>query len=336
VTVRDSKIFVTGGAGFIGSHLVDQLLAANNEVVVFDDFSTGLEENLREAKSSGRLTVVRESVTNFEALMESMSSCSFVFHLATKNVRLSLRQPTLVHDVNTTGTLNVLKAAHARKVKRFLYCSSSEVNGTAIEVPMAEDYIYRPETLYGASKLAGEDYALAFHRSGWLNAVVARPHNNYGPREHALGLSGEVIPRFILQAMAGKPLTVYGEGNQTRDFTFVSETSKILIDLLETDHALGEVINVCRGQEISILQIAKKILHMVGGKSEIVHMPGRPSDVLRLFGDNSKLQRILGRTPSISIDEGLRSTFDWFQNHTPSQPLGERVWETTEQEGWLA
>lgn len=333
--LKDAKVFITGGAGFIGSHLVDKIIAAGNDVVVFDDFSTGLQANLEAARESGRLKVVRASVTNFTSLCESMNGCDYVFHLATQNVRLSLRQPTTVHDVNTTGSFNVLKAAHATGIKRLLYCSSSEVNGTANKVPMAEEYDFKPETIYGASKLAGEYYALAFHRSGWLPVVVARPHNSYGPREHAGGSSGEVIPRFILQAKAGQPLTVYGDGNQTRDFTYVEETSQFLLDLLESDAALGKVVNVCKGHEVSIGDLAKKIINLTNSSSEIHYTPARPSDVLRLYGDNRRLFEILGRVPSVSLDDGLMKTIEWFSGYPNHNNLSDLSWLEVNSEEWL-
>src|SRR5262245_48910150 len=229
--VTDSRVVVTGGAGFIGSHLVDRLLAANNEVVVIDDFSSGERANLAQHQGNPRLRVLAADVCDEAVLLPLFHGARCVFHLATRNVRLSLHRPTCVHEVNATGTLNVLKASAAAGVRRFLYCSSSEVNGTADVVPMPEEYHYRPEPIYGASKLVGEYYTQVFHRSGWLETVVARPHNNYGPREHHDGDKAEVIPRFLLQALAGLPLSIYGDGKQTRDFTFVTETADFLVRL---------------------------------------------------------------------------------------------------------
>ncbi|MFO0968013.1 MAG: GDP-mannose 4,6-dehydratase [Gemmataceae bacterium] len=338
--VRNSRVVVTGGAGFIGSHLVDLLLGRSNEVTVIDDFSSGSPANLAHVENHKGLRVVEADIRREDLLSELMRGADFVFHLATRSVRLSLVQPTVVHEVNTTGTLNVLKAAAQARVRRLLYCSSSEVNGTADVVPMPEDYHFRPETIYGASKLAGEYYSLVFHRSGWLQTVIARPHNNYGPREHYIGFKGEVIPRFILWARAGKPLTIYGDGRQTRDFTYVTETVDYLVRLMECDSAVGQVFNVCRGEEVSIREIAERIVRLTGERSEIVHLPGRPNDVLRLFGDPTKMRGRLGSSPRISIDDGLQRTIEWFQGHVALTPevmdsLPIATWARDTVESWM-
>ncbi len=339
--VRNARVLVTGGAGFIGSHLVENLLVRGNEVVVVDDYSSGSPSQLAHLGHPHGLRLIEGDIRDEALLGRIMPGVRQVFHLATRNVRLSLVQPSVVHEVNTTGTLNVLKAAASAGVERLLYCSSSEVNGTADVVPMPEDYAYRPETIYGASKLAGEYYALVFHRAGWLPTVVARPHNNYGPREHFAGQKGEVIPRFILWGLAGQPLRIYGSGTQTRDFTFVEETADYLVRLLECDAALGEVVNVCRGEEVSIVELAGLIRDLTGGASEVVHLPGRPSDVLRLFGDPTRLGRLLGSTPSVSIAEGLRRTVEWFREHVQPSPevlasLEVNTWARHTPEPWLA
>lgn len=330
---------VTGGAGFIGSHLVDHLLQLGARVRVLDDFSTGREANLAQHARDDRLHVSAGDIRKEDDLRRTIDGCTHVFHLACRNVRLSLTHPTLVHDVNATGTLNVLKAAVAARVPRFLYCSSSEVNGTAGSVPMSEIYPYAPETIYGASKLAGEYYTDVFERSGWLRTVTARPHNNYGPREHYEGNTAEVIPRFILQALCGEPLTVFGDGAQTRDFTYVTETVAFLTRLAFHPEARG-IYNVCRGQEVSILAIAQTILRLTQSESEIRRGPSRPADVLRLFGDATRLRALLGSSPEISLETGLQTTLDWFRANVALTPqlrrsLSERSWESGAREAFL-
>ncbi len=338
--LKDKKVVVTGGAGFIGSHLVDRLIGAGNQVVVIDDFSSGSPDNIEVHKDSGLLTLIEADIFNEEAMLDLVPEADCLFHLACRNVRLSLRRPTNVHDVNGTGTLNMLKAATKAGIKRFLYCSSSEVNGTADIVPMPEEYHFKPETIYGASKLVGEYYTQVFQRAGWLETVIVRPHNNYGPREHYEGNLGEVIPRFILFALAGKPMTVYGDGLQTRDFTYVVETADYMTRMMESDKAVGGTFNLCRGNEVSILQIAEIISKLLGDKSEISRLPARPSDVLRLFGDPTKMQECLGSSPKVDIEDGMRMTFDWFRDNVPltdevfasMEPM---CWEETEAEPWL-
>jgi len=341
VLVKDSKVIVTGGAGFIGSHLVDLLLSRNNEVIVIDDFSSGSPKNLEQHADNKKLHIEEVSILDESAMYQLHKGIKYVFHLATRSVRLSLRQPTCVHEVNVTGTLNVLKAASAAGVDRFLYTSSSEVNGTADIVPMPEDYIFRPETIYGASKLAGEYYTQVFERSGWLSTVIVRPHNNYGPREHFEGIKGEVIPRFILWALSGNPLLIYGDGLQTRDFTYVTETTDLMLMLIENTKSVGETYNLCRGQEVSIKELAEIISGLSGIESPLHFLPGRPSDVLRLYGDNTKLKNILGMTPQIGIREGLKLTLNWFReniaiNDDIIQSLRAENWDEVSCESWLS
>ncbi len=338
--ISGTRIAVTGGAGFIGSHLVDRLLAAGNGVTVIDDLSSGSRENLAHCAGDPRLELVVASVLDAAALEKALAGAQYVFHLATRSVRLSLRQPSIVHEVNTAGTYNVLRAAAAARARRLLYCSSSEVYGTATEVPMREDYDFRPETIYGASKLAGEYYAQAFHRAGWLETVVARPHNTYGPREHYAHERGEVIPRFIVRALAGEPPIVYGDGGQTRDFTYVEETAHYLAALMAEPRAAGGTFNVCRGEEVSIREIAALVSELTGLKAAPQHLPPRPSDVRRLCGDPRRLRELLGSAPAIGIRDGLARTVTWFRGHVSPTPevlasLEPRNWTAVAAEPWL-
>jgi len=340
VNIGGARVVVTGGAGFIGSHLVDQLLSRNCQVVVIDDFSSGERHNLVHHSTNPALTIVEADIRDEADMFRLVTGADFVFHLACRNVRLSLKRPTEVHEVNATGTLNMLKAA-AGRVRRFLYTSSSEVNGTADVIPMPEDYHFKPETVYGASKLAGEYYTQVFQRSGWLDTVIVRPHNNYGPREHYLGYKGEVIPRFILWALAGVSPVIFGDGLQTRDFTYVTETVDYMVRLMEHDAATGQTFNICRNDEVSIRKIAE-IVTELSGKASVTprYFPGRPSDVLRLYGDNSRLKALLGDAPSISIHDGLARTFEWFSANVEPTPeilasMTPLNWEEMESESWM-
>jgi UDP-glucose 4-epimerase len=207
-------------------------------------------------------------------------------------------------------------------------------------VPIAEDYTFRPETIYGASKLAGEYYAQVFNRAGWLPTVIARPFNTYGPREYFEGSKGEVIPRFITQALSGRALTVYGDGMQTRDFTYVSETAEYLVRLAEHADAGGGTFNICRGEEIAIRDVATRIAQLAGLDVSIRHLPARPSDVLRLYGSNDRLSRLLGAAPAVSLSEGLARTIDWFRLHVPMTTqrmefLDADNWSAQEGEDWM-
>ena len=334
------RIAITGGAGFVGSHLVELLAAQRSQVLIIDDLSSCGTRNIEHLLGRDEIVLEQADVRDATAMMTLLKGCNFVFHLATRNVRLSLKRPTEIHEINTSGTLNVLKAASAAKAKRFLYCSSSEVNGTAGVVPMAEDYAYNPETIYGASKLTGEYYTQVFQKSGWLDTVIARPHNTYGPREHFHGHFGEVIPRFILFALAGKPPIIFGDGVQTRDFTFVTETADFLARLGLHPALGGETFNICRGAEVSILEIAAVICRLTGLQTEPIFLPARPNDVRRLWGDPSRLIAALGEGPKIDIEQGLSETVDWFRrevriDESVIASLDPRNWAEVKPEPWL-
>jgi UDP-glucose 4-epimerase len=340
LTPSGARTAVTGGAGFIGSHLVDRLLAAGNEVTVIDDLSSGSRDNLAHHASRSGLRLAVASVLDLPALEKALAGAQYVFHLATRNVRLSLRQPSIVHEVNTSGTYNVLRAAAGCGARRLLYCSSSEVYGTAIQVPLPEECEFRPQTIYGASKLAGEYYAQVFHRSGWLETVIARPHNTYGPRGHYAGDRGELIPRLIIRALAGLPAVIFGDGAQTRDFTYVEETALYLAALIVAEPARGGTFNICRGEEVAIRDVAGRIAALTGLQSAPLHLPPRPQDVQRLLGDPSRLRRILGSSPAIGIGEGLERTVDWYRrNVRPNDALLASMqpenWAELPAESWL-
>ena len=310
--LRNQRILVTGGAGFIGSHLVDALLAAGNTVTVLDDFSTGHRHNLEDALKTGRLTILDGNILDDDTLKRALKladdDVEVVFHLAVQCLRVCFDQPEYVHDVNATGTLRVLEAVrtHAPNLARFVYVSSSEVYGTAIEAPMTEQHPLRPTTVYGASKLAGESYALAHFKTHGLPVVIARPFNTYGEREHYEGTSGEVIPRFLVRMLNNLPPTLFGDGTQTRDFTNVANTVKGLIRVAETDALLGEAVNIAYGEEVSIAAIAdhlRTILKRPDLANEFAER--RPGDVDRHYADISRLTQATGFRPTIGIVEGL-------------------------------
>lgn len=340
---EQARCLVTGGAGFIGSHLTGLLLRQGAQVVVVDDFSSGDMANLadyRKYADEGMLHCVKADIRDYAHMARLVEGTDYVYHLACRNVRLSLAQPTIVHEVNATGTYNMLKASAKARVRRFLYCSSSEVNGTADMVPMPEEYHFKPETIYGASKLAGEYYTNVFYKSGWLDTVIVRPHNNYGPRAHYQGHMGEVIPRFILRALAGLPPQIYGDGAQTRDFTYVTETVEFMDKCMLAPHCSGMTLNICHGEEVSISRIAELVTELTQSAVQPQYLPGRPSDVLRLFGDPALLRATLGSSPQIDIRTGLKKTVDWYRATVPITAevlasMDEKCWEQLPAEEWL-
>lgn len=306
-----APIVVTGGAGFIGSNLVDALVARGDTVRVIDNFFSGKKENLTDALATGRCELVEADIADRERMKELLKGAELVFHLATHNLRASLGDPWTNHQTNSLGTMALLEAAKINNVSKFIYVSSSEIYGTAQTVPMAEDHPTVPITVYGATKLAGELYTNAYHRTYGLPTVVVRPFNNYGPREHAIGKSAEVIPRFMLMIRSGKPITVFGDGMQTRDFLYVEDTVRGLLDVAACDELIGDTINLARGEEVSILDLGNKLMKLLGKTVPVKHLPERPGDVMRHLASAAKAKKMLSFAPRYSIDEGLKKYLEW-------------------------
>ncbi len=225
MSLEGRSVVVTGGAGFIGSSLVRTLADAGASVTVVDNLVNGTRENLADVLGP-RCNLSVADVRDRAAMTVALTGADVVFHLACLGVRHSIHAPVENHDVNASGTLTLLEAARSAGVGRFVYVSSSEVYGTARYAPMPEDHPTEPLTVYGGSKLAGERYTHAYFRTYGMETVVVRPFNAFGPRCHHEGDSGEVIPKFMLRCLAGLPMVVFGDGTQTRDFTFVTDTAR--------------------------------------------------------------------------------------------------------------
>ncbi|WP_316229340.1 GDP-mannose 4,6-dehydratase [Bradyrhizobium sp. SZCCHNR1070] len=312
------RALVTGGAGFIGSHLVDNLLAAGEMVTVLDDLSTGRTGNLQEATATGRLRFVNGSILDKEAVASAMAECDRVFHLAVQCVRRSLGAPIENHEINATGTLRVLEAARIAGIKRFIYCSSSEVYGSVSTGLLNEDTLCRPVTVYGAAKLAGELYTDAYFQTYGLPTIIVRPFNAYGPRAHEQGDLAEVVPRFIIRCLNGLPPVVFGDGSNGRDFTYVTEVARGLALAGQTDRLVGSKVNIAYGQMISVQQVASEVIQAVGRNDlAIDHIDGRPGDVRVLSADTSCARTELGYRAEIDFKQGLRRYIDWFRNRHP-------------------
>lgn len=314
MVLSNLKIAVTGGAGFIGSHVVDLLAKRGATVVVVDNLSVGQLENLRIAQSTGAVEFKNVDVRDYEALRNALENAQLVYHLAVQCLRVSFADPSLVHEVNATGTLNTLRAARAAGVSRFIYVSSSEVYGSAISHrdPITESDPLNVTTPYAASKAAGELYTRAFRESYGLKATIVRPFNAYGPRSHSSGPYGEVIPRFVALALNAEPPVVFGDGNQTRDFTYVEDTARGIVESGLSERTIGEVMNIARGEEISIRDLASKVLK-VCGHAEILPVfdAPRPADVRRHLAQTKKAEHLLGFRAETGFEQGLLHYLEW-------------------------
>lgn len=311
--LKNKHILVVGGAGFIPSHFVD-LISKTNKVRVLDDFSNGEKVNLEEAMQTGNVEIVKGDIRDSKAVEKAMKGIEVVFNFAAKGVRESINSPMPVHEVNALGALNVYMGAHAQKVQRFIHISSSEIYGSAEYVPMDEKHPLNPETVYGASKLVGEQYGLAYFRTYHLPVIVIRPFNTYGPRSHFAGPYGEVIPRFVIRALNNMPPMVFGKGDQTRDFTYVKDTAKGILKASENDELVGQIINIAFGKERSINEVAQIVLKELGKENlEIVYQEERPGDVMRHYADVSKAKKMLNYEAKTPLEKGVKEYVKWLK-----------------------
>ena len=333
-------VLVTGGAGFIGSHLVDALRGCC--VRVLDDLSTGRAQNLARhgigRDETGRdetggdethpdrlggddpaVTLIRGDVRDPDCVARAMAGVDVVFHLACRGVRHGIGNPAENHAVNATGTLVVLLEARRAGVERFVDVSSSEVYGTAQRVPMDEEHPTFPTTVYGSSKLAGECYARAFYQTHGFPSIVIRPFNNFGPRSHHEGDSGEVIPRFVVWALNGRAPVIFGDGSQTRDFIYVEDTAYWLIQAAACDDLVGKTINLGSGEETTVNALAEMVCEQVAGaRIPPEYRPPRPGDVQRHLADVSRARKLLGFRPRTSLATGIGRVADYFRQQPES------------------
>lgn len=319
---------VIGGAGFIGSALVRHL-AAQGPVRVLDDLATGKAENI---EGVADVDFVEADLLDEQALTRVLDGAGVVYHLACLGVRHSIHQPYRNHEVNAEGTLRILETARHQGVDRVVYCSTSEVYGTAERVPMDENHPTWPHTVYGGSKLAGEAYTRAYHVTYGLPTVVLRPFNSFGPRSHHEGDSGEVIPKFVLRAMNGLPPIIFGDGEQTRDFTFVEDSARGIAAAGTAEKAVGATINVGSGHEITVNELARLVAEVTGKDVAPEYHDSRPGDVLRLYSDSRAARELLGWEPRVSLREGLEKLVAWHEEQGTdwAQALAEDVphnWE---------
>ena len=311
----NATFLVTGGAGFIGSHLVDRLLADGASVRVVDNFSTGRPENLADAKRTGsRLEIVDGDIRDLATVERVARGTRTIFHQAAmRSVPRSIDDPLGANDHNVTGTLNVLEAARRAGVTRVVYASSSSVYGDRPDLPKREDQPPAPVSPYAASKAAGELYARVWTKLYGVETIGLRYFNVFGPRQDPRSEYAVVIPRFIHWALAGEPLEVHGDGQQSRDFTYIDNVVAANVLAARAVGAGGEVFNVGCGDRISLLAIVERLEQLVGRPLERRHAAVRAGDVRHTLADISHGKRLLAYEPVVAFDEGFRRTFDHFR-----------------------
>ena len=310
-----SKILVTGAAGFIGSHLTDALLAAGHEVVGFDNLSNGKLRNLESAFENNAFQFAEGDICDEAKVNEIMKGVDVVYHLACLGVRHSIHSPFENHQVNVEGSLRVLEAARKENVSKFFYISTSEIYGDIQTFPIDEQGVPAPKTVYGSSKLAGENYAYSYHVCYGLQTVITRIFNNYGPRAHYEGDAGEVIPRSIVRMLNGEAPVVFGKGDVTRDFFFVKDTARALVGLIQNEKAVGEIINIGTGVEISMKELMEVLIEEMELKDRMSFRveEDRPADVPRLWVNPSKFKALTGFDNEMDFREGLTETIAYYK-----------------------
>ena len=315
------RVLITGGAGFIGSHLADAYLERGDEVYVIDDLSTGRIENIQHLKGQPRFHYTIDTVHNHPLTAELIDQCDVVFHLAAAvGVKLIVESPVRTIETNVRGTEVVLSIANKKK-KKVLVASTSEVYGLSTDVPFREDgnlvmgATTKGRWSYACSKAIDEFLALAYWREKKLPTVVVRLFNTVGPRQ--TGQYGMVIPTFVRQALSGRPITVYGDGKQSRCFGYVGDIVGALIKLMDHKDAVGNVFNIGSNEEISILQLAQRVKELTQSKSEIVFVPYDEAyeegfeDMPRRVPDISKIHNLVGFQPQMSLDGILETVIDY-------------------------
>ena len=321
---RKEKVLVSGGAGFIGSHLTDQLLAEGYEVVCLDNFSTGKEFNLREAQTKPHFTFIEGDIRNFDVCKKAVEGVKTVFHQAALgSVPRSIKDPITTNEVNVGGFVNMLTAAKEAGVKRFVYAASSSTYGDHPELPKVEHTIGQPLSPYAVSKYVNELYAQVFGQVYGLETIGLRYFNVFGERQDPEGAYAAVIPRFIKAVMSNESPLINGDGTHSRDFTYVENAvqANILAGSTTNPAAMNQIFNVAYGEATTLIQLVDYIItfllpYLPESKSiSIKFGPERPGDVKHSLANIEKGREILKYQPQYSVEEGLKKTVEWYLNH---------------------
>ena len=308
------RFLVTGGAGFIGSNLAERLVESGYQVRVLDNFSTGRKENLVFNKDPS-FEFMEGDIRNLDTCRKACEGMDFVFHQAAiPSVPKSVADPISSNEANIQGTLNILVAARDGEIKRLVYASSSSVYGDTPVMPKQEDMIPLPLSPYAISKLTGEYYCRVFYQLYGLETVVLRYFNVFGPRQDPASQYAAAIPKFITSLLKNKPPTIYGDGEQTRDFTYVGDVVEANILALKASGAAGGIFNIARGEVISINFLIEKLQEIIDSHTEPVHIDPRPGDIKHSLSDISRAKNILGYQPATPLETGLARTVKFFNS----------------------
>jgi UDP-glucose 4-epimerase len=309
------RLTITGGAGFVGSHLCDKYVKEGEKVVCFDDFSSGSIWNVRHLLDSRNFKLVKGTITDYPALEKAAADSDTMIHAAAQvHVDRSYIQPQLTYQVNVAGTQNVLEAGRMLEIEKVLYASSSEVYGSAQQVPIGEGHPLDAPHPYGASKIAADRMCHAYIKTYGMDVRILRCFNIYGPRQKDFGYGG-VISLFVRRVIQNVPPVVYGEGTQTRDYTFVSDAVKAYDLMMRRESPVDGPVNFGTGVEIKIADLADLIIDLCGKKGSVspVHVGPRIAEVERLVCDPKKARELLGWEPEYTLKKGLAEFIEWYQ-----------------------
>jgi len=303
---ENTRVIVTGGAGFIGSHLADELVRQGHRVIIIDNLSTGRMENIEALLSKGDVEFVHGSITDFELLKKLFQDVDCIFHQAAlPSVPRSIEDPLASHEANVTGTMNVLLAARDSGVKKVVFASSSSVYGDTPTLPKREEMTPNPRSPYAVTKLAAEHYCRVFSQVYGLVTTCLRYFNVYGPRQNPDSQYAAVVPRFIKNVSEGSPPVIFGDGEQTRDFTFVKDV--VTANILAAEANIGGVFNIGSGQNTTVNELANLISDIIGSNTKPVHQEPRPGDVRHSLADVSNA-KAFGYEPKYTLRQGLLET----------------------------
>lgn len=315
------KILITGGAGFIGSHLCDKYVREGHTILCLDNFMSGNLVNIRHLLNYSNFKLINGDIRNFDLLEKIMRDVDVIFHLAAQiNVDRSIIEPKLTYEVNVLGTQNILDIARIYDVRKVIYTSTSEVYGSAQYAPMDENHPLDAPHPYGASKIAADRLCYAYIQTYGMDICIMRPFNTFGPKQKDSGYGG-AISIFVKRTLNGMPPIIYGDGSQTRDYTYIKDMVKGFDSVLNHNEPIREPINFGTGREIKIVDLANEIIELCGRSSNIkpVHVEPRPEEVQRLVAETSRAKELLGWEPEYALEDGLIQFINWYKNYKPEE-----------------